>query len=139
MNVRCGLGPDSLLYQYPRLKHLVCTLNIKLRSYCRTGNKNYTETDDGGFPRIDGLSFDRETVEQQQRILEDTRIGKRPKKIAPLKVTLEIDYGNGYREPRGFVFTEEEEDALLSDVCEKSMYLFRSLYGIRKGKPRDER
>ncbi len=131
--MKFSLDDSNFATEYPMLANRVRSLNAMLRSLCVTGTDSALVEDDGGFPRISAVEFDAEAVAKARKIFENTRLGQKPKKQIFIDLLLEIDYDNGYLETRPFVVFKDDPSALLQAVHEKSVYLFRSLYGVRKG------
>ncbi len=127
-----SLKDKNLLYEYPMLGSQVLSLNTQLRSFCLTGNSWTLEEDDGGFPCISKVEFGTEDVASIRKIIGNTRIGQKPKSPIFIDILLEIDYGNGYLENLKFTMFKDDPLPLFQAIHEKSVYLFRSLYGFRK-------
>ena len=130
--MKFSLDDGNFATEYPMLSNRVRALNTMLRSLCITGSSGALTEDDGGFPRISAVEFDAEAVAKARKILESTRLGQKPKKQIFIDLLLEIDYDNGYLETHPFAVFKDDPSALLQAVHEKSVYLFRSLYGFRK-------
>lgn len=133
MIMKFCLNDDKFLYGHPTLCNRLRTLNTRLRSHCLTGDSEAVEEDDGGFPRITAAEFDEAEAEAMRKVLENSRIGKQPKKRTYVAVLLEIDYGNGYMESIPFTLFKDDPDELFERISDMAAYLFRSLYGHRKG------
>lgn len=133
MSAKFSLHDAAFSLQFPRLFGLVNAINLRLRSYCLTGSASFLGNDDGGSPRIGSVIFDETPAAAQEKRYENARLGARPPKNVPIPLMLEIDYGNGFSEIRPFVLYRDNENAFFQAIREKSLYLFRSLYGYRRG------
>ena len=131
--MKFSLDDSNFANEYPMLANRVRSLNTMLRSLCITGSDSALEEDDGGFPRIIAVEFDVEAVAKTRKVFENTRLGQKPKKQIFIDLLLEVDYDFGYLEIHPFTIFKDDPSVLLQAVHEKSVYLFRSLYGFRKG------
>ncbi len=119
--------------EFPFICNPLRSLNMMLRSYCITGTTDALDWDDGDFPRFTEAEFDGQAAEELMRRLEDAPIGKRPKTAPRIALSLTVDYGNGYVEKRPYTLFKDSAMPLFREIHEKSLFMFRSLYGMRRG------
>lgn len=127
-----SLDDQTFLADFPELYHQGQIVNLHLRSYLLTGDKSVLENDDGGFPRLRAVTFERDDAVRLCRSLEGMPMGKHPRQSPPSRVTLEIDYGNDTVESVPFTFRKGELDTLFSHIRSENLRLLRSLCGRKK-------